>query len=113
MARTKADNSTPQYVVAVDALGTWARGALVHANELPLTGDGKVDEDNIARLLDLGALVAHADAPAAETMTLAAAVRTDSPPTLPVVPAAVATSPQEVAVAVDPANTTVTGALPR
>lgn len=108
----EAQDATPKFVVAHDALGEWRRGEVVHADELPLAEDGNVDQDNIDRLLALGALVPHADETAPETMTLAEAVRTDSPPTLPIVPASVQTTPAEIAVAVDPANTTVTGPLP-
>ncbi len=110
--RDEAQDQTQRYLVGADALGEWQRGETVHADELPLAEDGSVDQDNIDRLLALGALVPHADEAAPETMTLAEAVRTDSPPTLPIVPASVATTPAELAVAVNPDNTVVTGPLP-
>jgi len=110
--RDEAQDQTQRYLVGADALGEWQRGETVHADELPLAQDGSVDQDNIDRLIALGALVAHADEAVPETMTLAEAVRTDSPPTLPIVPASVQTTPAEIAVAVNPDNTVVTGPLP-
>jgi len=104
-------DATPKYVVAFDQVGEFRQGETVHADELPLAEDGSVDQDNIDRLLALGALAPHGDVAAPETQTLAQAVRSDSPPTLPIVPASVETNPAELAVAVDPANTTVTGPL--
>jgi len=105
-------DGTPKYVVDYDQVGEFRRGETVHADELPLAEDGSVDQDNIDRLILLGALIPHADVAAPETMTLAEAVRTDSPPTLPIVPASVETTPQELATAISPDNTTVTGPLP-
>jgi len=117
MARkSKEQNTTPKYLVGHDALGAFRRGEIVHADDLPRTADGDVDQDNIDRLVDLGALITlggdEVSANDLTTQTLADAVRTDSPPTLPIVPDSVATSPQELALAVNPANTTVTGPLP-
>jgi len=108
----EAQDATPKFVVAHDALGEWRRGEVVHADDLPLDAEGNVDQDNIDRLILLGAIVPHADEAAPETMTLAEAVRTDSPPTLPLVPASVETTPAELAEAVNPDTTVVTGALP-
>jgi len=105
-------DATPKFLVDHDALGEWRRGEIVHADELPLTEDGGVDQDNIDRLLALGALVPFAEPDAPVTMTLADAVRTDSPPTLPIVTPNIATTPAEVAEAVNPDNTIVTGPLP-
>ncbi len=115
--RDEAQDQTQRYLVGADALGEWQRGETVHEDELPLREDGSVDQDNIDRLLGLGALVAVEEQPFPSTvvpvvMTLAEAVRTDSPPTLPIVPASVATTPAELAEAVNPDNTVVTGPLP-
>lgn len=111
----EAQDSTPRFRVEYDQVGEFRRGEVVHADELPTLEDGSVDQDNIDRLLALGALVAHEDAApdTAPSLTLAEAVRTDSPPTLPVVPASVGTTPQEVAEAANPDSTTVTGPLPQ
>lgn len=117
MARkSKQDEQGQRYLVGVDALGTHPRDAIIHADDLPLREDGSVDDENIERLVNLGALIAiggeEVSASGLGVQTLADAVRSDSPPTLPVVPASVDTTPQELALAVNQGNTTVTGPLP-
>ena len=114
--RDEAQDQTQRYLVGVDALGEYQRDELIHADDLPLREDGSVNQDNIDRLVNLGALIAiggaEVSASGLPVQTLADAVRSDSPPTLPIVPPSVATSPQELALASNPANTTVTGPLP-
>jgi hypothetical protein len=104
----KKDNA-PRYVILHDGVGLYRQGQTVSAVELGIQGD----DENLQRLLDLGAIVPARDAAASgDTMTLAEALRTDGPPTLPVVPPGVATTPEEVAQVVDPNNPATTNPLP-
>ena len=102
-------DTSPRYVILHDGVGQYRQGETVTAKQLRVDDD----PDGLDRLLGLGAISAASDAAAAgETMTLAEALRTDGPPTLPVVPPGVETTPEEVAQVVDPNNPATTNPLP-
>lgn len=99
--------SGPEYVVLHDGVGGHVRGERVPASELATAPDGKVDQERLDRLVELGA-VAPADSDAAQAVappavpTLADALRSDSPPTLPQ-SGPVEVAPGQVVTTVDPA----------
>lgn len=105
----KKDNA-PRYVILHDGVGQYRQGETVTAKQLRVDND----PDGLDRLLGLGAIVAEADSPDSDapTLTLAEALRTDGPPTLPVVPPGVETTPEEVAQVVDPNSAATTNPLP-
>jgi hypothetical protein len=84
-------------------------GAYPEGSRVPVSVLG--DEANIERLKGLGVIADEDAEDLPKRPTLAEAIRSDSPPTLPRAPYIDAT-PEEIRAAVDPSNTFVTGPLP-